>query len=524
TANSKATIDLVRQVAKIKLHVTFDKTFSDSYPAMKFGVASIAPATVTACNVPTHSYLLALPTPALPAATLFGDYKAIDFVHIGAETDRVWQTDVYVYENPQTGDSQADKRLSTQFVVSIPYTDGTTATVYDNSYLVYINDPAAAASPHKTLRNIQYKINVTVKGFGSGAPDIEKATFITQVLPWNVVNSNGSVVGNYLKISNAEYIIFERPQLQLPYVPIATVGHNIAGTHTGVVSVSGTGLSLQGTLDPNDSQGTIVLPDEANLPTSIDSKLAQKDIIVNMRPEFTSGTVKVDLGGQFHQDIKITRAPYQADGAYERYDLGTGFVFIPADANSEWMKISTATAWSSTMATVSGTVSETAHLYVYVKRSIDSGAKGVGFNAVRQKVGSTEKFTVRCSYLLPQIGSLLIARRDLIGRKSWGNAMGRYASDNPNTTLVGSAMGGSFDGCNTLGSGWRIPTELELRSIHNKQASIIAQVGGQFLADFFWTCTENNATSAKIIPFYGDATTQDHLKTGTISMRCVKNL
>ncbi|MEG2099848.1 MAG: fimbrial protein, partial [Mucinivorans sp.] len=193
TANSTATIDLVRQVAKIKLHVTFDKTFSDSYPAMKFGVASIAPATVTACNVPTHSYLLALPTPELPAATLFGDYKAIDFVHIGAETDRVWQTDVYVYENPQTGDSQADKRLSTQFVVSIPYTDGTTATVYDNSYLVYINDPAAAASPHKTLRNIQYRINVTVKGFGSGAPDIEKATFITEVLPWNVVNSNGSV-------------------------------------------------------------------------------------------------------------------------------------------------------------------------------------------------------------------------------------------------------------------------------------------------------------------------------------------
>ncbi|MEG0033934.1 MAG: hypothetical protein RR689_06475, partial [Mucinivorans sp.] len=136
----------------------------------------------------------------------------------------------------------------------------------------------------------------------------------------------------------------------------------------------------------------------------------------------------------------------------------------------------------------------------------------------------TEKFTVRCSYLLPQIGSLLIARRDLIGRKSWGNAMGRFASENPNTTLVGSAMGGSFDGCNTLGSGWRIPTELELRSIHNKQVSIIAQVGGQFLADYFWTCTENNATSAKIIRFYESFTVIDHPKSHLASMRCVKNL
>ncbi|MEG1608165.1 MAG: fimbrial protein, partial [Mucinivorans sp.] len=35
TTATTATIPLVRQVAKIKLHVTFDKTFSDSYPAMK---------------------------------------------------------------------------------------------------------------------------------------------------------------------------------------------------------------------------------------------------------------------------------------------------------------------------------------------------------------------------------------------------------------------------------------------------------------------------------------------------------
>ncbi|MEG1635643.1 MAG: hypothetical protein RR388_08455, partial [Rikenellaceae bacterium] len=215
TTNPEMQVDLVRQVAKIKLHVKFDKLFSDSYPAMKFGEKSISAAMVTAYNVPTHSYITnGVHSPILPLDNILNDYNSNELSHVGGESDREWKSEIYVYENPQTGTTEADKKVATQFVIQIPYTDGTNSTVYANSYLVYVADAAATEvlSPHKIIRNNIYDVTVTVKGFGSAVPDVDRTLVTTNVLPWNTASSDEGV-GDFLTVdADVKTLKFDLPQ------------------------------------------------------------------------------------------------------------------------------------------------------------------------------------------------------------------------------------------------------------------------------------------------------------------------
>ncbi|MEG2319242.1 MAG: hypothetical protein RSC07_02115, partial [Mucinivorans sp.] len=314
------------------------------------------------------------------------------------------------------------------------------------------------------LRNTIYDINCSVKGYGSGDMIIN-----TKVTPWDTVSST-SDVGGFMKVSNLEYIILDRP-LQIRDVQVAKVSHNLEGEHKNVVTAMGDGLTLQGTLDPTDKEGGTVLPDAADLPKSVNHAVVEKVINVNLSETFTSGTVKIDMGGQFRQNVKITRAPYLAQKSdWERYELGTGIVYVdPTGINNEWIKVSNSYVFSIYMLTISGPVSKTAPLYVYINRSVASGSTGVGLNIVRE-TNDAKKETVRCSYALPRMGNLLIARRDMIGQLSWTDA-----------------MTGTSKGCKTLGTGWRVPTQTELLDIKTNKKNIVTQVGGQFLPDFFWS-------------------------------------
>ncbi|MEG2599229.1 MAG: fimbrial protein [Muribaculaceae bacterium] len=198
--NNSISIPMVRQVAKVNLHVALDKSFSDSYPGIKFGEASISPATFTTYNVPTHSYLLEdlVPhTPTLPALSTLLDYQQMNFRHVGLESAREWKAEIYVYENPQTGNTIADMKQATQFLISIPYSVG--GVRYENKYIININDKSDTNSPYKTKRNNIYDVNVTVLGFGSANPDTGRTTVTTEVLPWNAVDLEENV-GNFIKL------------------------------------------------------------------------------------------------------------------------------------------------------------------------------------------------------------------------------------------------------------------------------------------------------------------------------------
>lgn len=347
-------------------------------------------------------------------------------------------------------------------------------------------------------RNTIYEINCTVKGYADSDMTIK-----TNVLPWNKANSNPDV-GGFMKVSNLEYIILDRP-LQMRDIQVAKVSHNLEGEHKNVVTAMGDGLTLQGTLDPTDSKGGTVLPDAADLPKSVNHAVVEKFINVNLSETFTSGTVKIDMGGQFRQNVKITRAPYLAQkNNWERYELGTGIVYVdPTGINNEWIKVSNSSVFSIYMLTISGPVSKTAPLYVYINRSVVSGSTGVGLNIVRE-TDDAKKETVRCSYALPRMNNLLIARRDLIGRLPWTDA-----------------MTGTDKGCKTLGTGWRVPTQTELIDIETNKENIVTQVGGKFLPDFFWSATDGvNSANAVWVSFYSDDM-DEKAKTEPLSVRCV---
>ncbi|MEG1635268.1 MAG: hypothetical protein RR388_06545, partial [Rikenellaceae bacterium] len=92
--------------------------------------------------------------------------------------------------------------MATQFVISIPYTYTNGTLVHANTYLVYITDTRSSetASPHKVLRNQNYKVNVRVRGFGSVVPAVDRTSVTTEILPWNV-NESDHPVGEFIKLS-----------------------------------------------------------------------------------------------------------------------------------------------------------------------------------------------------------------------------------------------------------------------------------------------------------------------------------
>ncbi|MEG1635605.1 MAG: hypothetical protein RR388_08265, partial [Rikenellaceae bacterium] len=305
----------------------------------------------------------------------------------------------YVPENILTDTTRSSYLVVSGTIQNIPRT-----------FRIYLGNNVAAGD-FNVDRNKFYDYTGTVCSIGEGM------IIQTKVTPWDE-KPIAADVANFIKASIDELILLDGENMQRSDIMLSTVSHNIAGTHTNAVTTGGYGLTLQGS-------------DAANMPTSADYAVVQKDIIVNISDDFISGTVKIDLGGSYHKNIKISRETYATKfDVWERHRIGSEFVYISPTSNNELMRVSKSSSEVPTTS-ISGVVSPLDDVFVYIKRSITqtvfSARRRDGLNI------PTEVFIVSPPL---GIGNVFIARRDLVGKKTWNEAM------------TGAT------GCRTLGKGW----------------------------------------------------------------------
>ncbi|MEG0815227.1 MAG: fimbrial protein [Mucinivorans sp.] len=168
--NSKMSINLVRQVAKVRFTLKINPDLITKYPLMTFGVDQVQ---IRTLNVPNKSYIF--DQSALPTGVTLADLKPITMAKAG----QGWVAQMYLYENMVAGATAQIN--STKFIIGLPYSNGTKVTT-TNYYL------AELATPYQTKRNNIYDVTLTVNGFGSSIPKSDGLSVTTNVLKWNGVD------------------------------------------------------------------------------------------------------------------------------------------------------------------------------------------------------------------------------------------------------------------------------------------------------------------------------------------------
>ncbi|MEG1608104.1 MAG: fimbrial protein, partial [Mucinivorans sp.] len=247
------TVNLVRQAVKFRVKLKFSKEFLDAYSSrVEINTAERAQEmSLRANNMPNASFIYGIPN-ATRFNTLATTYnmQMKDYTYTGFRlVDGVFTMEAYGYENVVSGQTLANRKAATNFILCLPYIvkhdDGTTIKVIDNYYKINIDDPTKGDARYATQRNKFYDISVTVHGFGGAIPQLDGLDVVTQVLPWNAVST--PVVtpnNNLLELSNTECQIYGekdndllvatvmlKRQLQGPMLTIAKqgVGFDLVG-------------------------------------------------------------------------------------------------------------------------------------------------------------------------------------------------------------------------------------------------------------------------------------------------------
>lgn len=192
TTSPNVTVDVARQVAKIRTSITLPKTTQDNNPNIEWLTDRM---TITVASVLDKSYIFEGQSPSYPSsAKLISEFGKFVFTDMSPAqtfpitTDMTWEKErVYVHESLPN-----DMGNATYIVIQLPYRNYTTGVEeVDNYYKIYVGEQTDPDAPYRMFRNTIYDLKIKILGLGMPFDNIVADVNIEDqltVIPWEEDN------------------------------------------------------------------------------------------------------------------------------------------------------------------------------------------------------------------------------------------------------------------------------------------------------------------------------------------------
>lgn len=192
TTSPNVTVDVARQVAKIRTSITLPKTTQDNNPNIEWLTDRM---TITVASVLDKSYIFEGQSPSYPSsAKLISEFGKFVFTDMSPAqtfpitTDMTWKKErVYVHESLPN-----DMGNATYIVIQLPYRNYTTGVEeVDNYYKIYVGEQTDPDAPYRMFRNTIYDLKIKILGLGMPFDNIVADANVEdelKVIPWEEDN------------------------------------------------------------------------------------------------------------------------------------------------------------------------------------------------------------------------------------------------------------------------------------------------------------------------------------------------